>query len=423
MSERRSAINTLLASDSLSDEQRAELDGHTKGLAADEIELRAAIAADPEPPVETGDDAPEDRERVELRKAASLAEFVGAAVSGRPLQGASAELAAEINLGTGYVPLEMFAVERRAAPVERRALSEAPGDVGVNLDPIIPAIFARSVCPRLGIDMPRVKSGTYATGTITGNLTAAAKGKNDAATAQAATITTATTTPHRVSARLSIALEDIASVGTENFEASLRQNLSLALSAQLDSYALTGDGQGPNPEGLLDRLSDPNDPTAAVDWAGFVSAVADGIDGGPWAEGMPDIRLLVNAETMRLAETTFRAPSAVGTPVNTYSDTPGETSAAAYLRAHSGGFFCSSRMPDTASTIAQAIRYRPGTNGLDGVDAVRTAVCPVWSEMGIDDIYTDSAKGVRHVTFHVLVGDVIVTQTDAYQRVDLKVSA
>lgn len=423
-SERRQRINELLAVEDRSEEQTAEMDTLTRELAAGEVELRAAIAVDPEPDVIAGDETPADRERVELRNASSLAAFYGAAVSGRPLAGAEAELAAEIGLGTGQIPLEMFDIGKRSARVERRAdmVSGPPDHVGVNLDPILPSIFARSVCPRLGIEMPRVASGTYATGTITTDLTAAAHVKGNASESTEAEITTATTTPHRVSARLSIAIEDVASIGVGNFESSLRQNLSLVLSARLDSYALTGDGTGANPNGLLSRLTDPANPTTVVDWLGFISAFANGIDGGPWAEDLTAVRLLVNAETMRLAETTFRAPGSVGTPENTYSDTPGEMSAAAYLRAHTGGFFASSRMPDTAATIAQAIRHRPGTNGLDGVDAMRTAVCPVWSEVGIDDIYTDSAKGVRHVTFHVLVGDVIVTQADAYERVDLKVA-
>lgn len=417
-SKRRQRTHELLDIENRSDDEQAEMQRLSAELEAGEIELRAAIAAEPASTGDgDGDGAPaagDDPKRVELRNASSLAAFVSAAISGRPLAGAEAELAAEIGLGTGFVPLEMFTPPR---PVETRAVSEAPSDVGVNLAPILPSIFARAVVPRLGVEMPRVPTGTYATGTITGDLSAEAKNKGDAVAAQAATITTATTTPHRISARLSIALEDIAAVGTDNFEAALRQNLSLAMSAQLDAYGLSGTGAGPQPTGLLTRLADPTDPTTVVDWAAFVATAADGIDGGPWAEDMTAVRLCVNADTMRLAEKTFRDP--VGTQNAGYA-TPGEMSAAAYLRDHCGGFFASSRMPDTASNIAQAIRYRPGTMGLEGVEAVRTAVCPVWSEIGIDDIYTDSAKGVRHVTFHVLLGDVIITQADAYERVDLK---
>ena len=135
--------------------------------------------------------------------------------------------------------------------------------------------------------------------------------------------------------------------------------------------------------------------------------MAGGIDGGPWAETLQAVTLLVNAESQRLAETTFKDGSGFG----------GEMSAAAYLRANSGGFFSSRRMPATASDIAQAIRYRRGTAGLGGVDAVRAAVCPVWSVISIDDIYSDSASGTRHFTLHHLIGDVLIEQPDAFEQV------
>ena len=388
---------------------------------------RNALAALPEYPQPTEAATP-DADRVELRAACSLTNFVHGAVSGR-LTGAEAEYAAETDLSTGRVPLAMFETETRAAPVETRAISPSPATVGVNLDPILPAIFARSVCDRLGIHMPMVGSGTYATGTITTSTTAAAKLKanSDAtkvnAPATAAAISVNTTTPHRVSARLTVALEDIAAIGTDNFEAILRQNLMLAMSAELDNLCLNGDStaaDGEQPDGLLKQLTDPTgNPAALATWLDYVKAVSDGTDGGPWAEGMNAVRLCVNAETMRHADTTFRVPE--GAMASGYA-TPGEMSAAAYLRAHSGGFFSSSRMPATASNVAQAIRYRPGTNGLDGVNAVRTAVCPVWTEVAIDDITTDSASGRRHLTFHVLIGDVLVVQAAAYEQIELQVS-
>ena len=46
------------------------------------------------------------------------------------------------------------------------------------------------------------------------------------------------------SARLELTIEDIAAVGQENFESILRENLSLALSAELDKQGLNGAGAG-----------------------------------------------------------------------------------------------------------------------------------------------------------------------------------
>ena len=48
--------------------------------------------------------------------------------------------------------------------LETRAdtVTGTPSTVGVNLDRIRPAVFAKSIAPMLGIEMPRVESGTFA---------------------------------------------------------------------------------------------------------------------------------------------------------------------------------------------------------------------------------------------------------------------
>ncbi len=273
-------------------------------------------------------------------------------------------------------------------------------------------IYARSVIPRLGIAMPRVESGTWGTLTISTGLTAGTQAPGGAQRSTAAAFNVQTTTPHRVSARLSVRLEDIATIGVGNFESSLRQNLMLAMRDRLDLLGLTGDGTGANPNGLLTQLTDPTDPTTVIDWNGFTAAVSDGIDGGPWAETMMAVRILCNPETQRLAVRTFKDGTGFG----------GEMTAAAYLRTNSAGFFSSRRMPDSASNIAQAIRARMGTTGLDEVNAMRLATCPVWNEVSIDDIYSDSASATRHFTMHSLIGDVLIEQPDAYEQIAFKLA-
>ena len=86
-------------------------------------------------------------------------------------------------------------------------------------------------------------------------------------------------------------------------------------------------------------------------------------------------------------------------------------------KAKTGGFWCNSRMPATDSTIARGIVYRKGKTGL------RTATHPTWGSIGVDDIFSDSAKGQRHFTLSVLVGDkVLIVQPDAYDLVEYKLS-
>ena len=222
--------------------------------ALEEEEREAEQEAKAEPDTEM-------RERLELRSKAMLSNFLIAAAKGRMVDGAEAELqaAAKVN----GIPIELWDVPRqtRSEGGESRDVTPAPGTVGVNLDPIRPAVFANSIAPMLGIEMPRVASGTYATGTITTSQSAAAIAKGTAAAATAGAITVATATPKRITARLELLLEDIAAVGQDNFESILRENLSLALSDELDDQAINGDGNAPNLTGIFTRLNDPNDPS------------------------------------------------------------------------------------------------------------------------------------------------------------------
>ena len=412
-SEHREKINSLLGVETELDEgQRTELAGLTTRMQDLELEYRAAVAIDG--PLETADDVPvinkDDRQRLELRSAAKLTNYMLAHAQGRMNSGAELELMQEAQVNG--IPAELFDVAHRTTRAE--SLAPTTG-TGVNVDPVRPMIYARAVLPRLGVAMPRVQSGSYSTMTVTMSVTAAAIAAGGEYTAGAAVLSPQTTRNHRVTGRLSLRVEDIEHVGVDNFESILRQNLMLVMSDELDKLGLTGDNVDPNPQGLFPQLTDPTDPTVDVTWPLFVAAMAGGIDGGPWAETLREVMMLVNPETMRLAESTFQ--SGTGNQA-----TPGDISAAAYLRANTSGFFSSRRMPDTVSDIAGCIIYRAGTMGLDGVNAVRTAVCPMWNEVTIDDIYSDSASGIHHYTMHSLIGDVIIEQANAYSRVDLKVS-
>ena len=397
-SEIRAKLNDLSGLDSLDDDQRAELDRLSTEYRDVESQRRAAILAEDEGVTTPAEPDAEMRERVELRSRASLTTFFTNAAKGRLASGAERELQSAAGVGEG-IPLELWDVQ-----TETRAVTAAPGTgTGVNLDPIRPQVFAASIAPRLSIEMPRVPSGTFSSATISTGLTAAAKAKSGAATATAAALTVSTATPKRVSARLELTLEDIASVGAENFESALRENLSLALSDALDTQVINGNGTSPNLTGMLQRLTDPSAPDSGVEtWTRFLAIQSGGID-GLWAARLSDIAIVVNPETYRLACGTFQGNDS-------------EESAASYLERMGGGFWTNSRMPAKASHIAQGILHRKGRTG------VRTALCPHWGEVGVDDITSGSAKGERYFTLHVLLGDVIVTQPGAYSQVAFRVS-
>ena len=419
LSEIRQRLNEVagLEGDAFTAEIRQESDKLQAEYADKETQYRAAIVGEGEAEkkaLETEPDA-EMRERLELRSKAQLTGYLRAALSGRRVDGAEKELQDAAKVGDG-IPLELWDVaqpEQRQAEHRQDAPTAAPGTVGVNLDRIRPAVFSQSILPRLGVEMPRVESGTYASATITTSLTAASKAKGAAQEATAAAFSVTSVTPKRISARLGIRIEDVAAVGQGNFEAILRENLSLVLSDQLDRQGLTGAGgnSGADLIGIFQRLTDPTDPTAIADFDTFAAAHASGID-GLWATDLKDVAIVCGPATMGLSARTFQ----------TATNYKGELSAAAYAEANTGGWWTNKRMPAAVATIQPAVLFRKGRGMMGGSGGMRTAVCPHWNEVSIDDIYSGSASGERFFTMHVLLGDVILVQPDAYSELRYKLS-
>ena len=93
-----------------------------------------------------------------------------------------------------------------------------------------------------------------------------------------------------------------------------------------------------------------------------------------------------------------------------------------YAMRQYGGFWTNKRMPAKANHIQQAILYRKGRGMMGGAGAMRTAVCPHWNAVDIDDIYSGAASGVRSFTMHILLGDVIIVQPGSYEQVAFRVS-
>ena len=196
--------------------------------------------------------------------------------------------------------------------------------------------------------------------------------------------------------------------------------MSLALSAELDDQVINGTGVAPNLAGMFMRLTDPAAPGAAVaTFDDFVAAFANGVD-GLWSSMMTEVGIVCGVDTYRLSARTFR--DVAGSGDYAFTNWAGADPARV------GGWWTNKRMPAKVNHVQQAILYRMGRSfmgrmGGDGMmQGIRTAVCPHWNEIGIDDIYTGSSKAERYFTFHVLLGDVILVQPDAYSQVRFRVS-
>lgn len=400
--------------ESLTDEQRAELDKIEADTPDLQRQIRAAsasVAADEESAEtqvrEQGDD-PETRERLELRGRCNVGAYFAAAVRGKQLTGAEAELAQAAGIPDGTIPIELWEPQPEARSAEQRELTPAPGTTGINLDTLQPQVFAPSIAAQLMIDMPNVSSGTYASGTITTAATAAAKNKGDAVPATAGAFTVETASPRRIGGSLELAVEDIAAVGAGNFESVLRDHISLVLAAELDDQIINGDGTAPNISGLFNELDNPAAPAADVEtFDRFLAIAADQVD-GLWASKLMHIAMVVGVDTYRLALKTYRDLS---------NTDLGEVSFSTFAEKMLAGFWTNSRMPAAASDIQQGLVCRKGRTGL------RTAVLPHWGYIAIDDIYTGATKGQRAYTISTLIGSqVILVQPNAYAQVAFRVS-
>ena len=192
----------------------------------------------------------------------------------------------------------------------------------------------------------------------------------------------------------------------------LRQHISLLIADELDDQMINGDSSvtATDIDGLFAQLTDPSAPAAQVEtWTRFLAIQSGAID-GLWATELEHIAMVVGVETYRLAAATFQG-------------TDSEESAASYLKrmgASEAAFFTNERMPVKANHIQQGVVCRKGRSMMPA--PMRTAVCPHWGYVAIDDIYTGAGKGERVFTINTLVGDVVVTQPGAYAQVAFRVS-
>ena len=232
LSEIREALNVLLQTENRSDAQKAEMSALSAEALEKEPEYRAAKIADgvlTETNTSTAD--PEVRERLALRGKSRFGRFLASAISGRVLDGSEAEYRAAAGGDDGF-PLDFFEKDRpRKLEYRVDAATTVPATAqGDNVAALQPFIFAESIAPRLGIDMPEVGSGAHTEPRISVSLTAAAKNKGVAQSSMAATIIGVTAKPRRVTARLTTQLEDIASFGPGFFECALALNARAGLS-------------------------------------------------------------------------------------------------------------------------------------------------------------------------------------------------
>ena len=350
MSETREAVNDLVADDSAeATPKREKLAGELKAL---EAEYRAAIETESR----GVDGTPESREWADLTDRFDVGKLFDGVVNHRAASGTIAEVQSERGLGANALPVELL--------MEKRAVTEAPGQVGQNQSQIEGYVFPASVAAFIGVPSPIVPVGDSAYPVLTSAVNAGTPAEHAAQAETDGTFSANVLSPSRIQASFFWSREDsgrMAGMGD-----ALREALQGGIADKLDSEIMRGTN------GLLTGMNLDNHVRAtASDYASYVADLLYGRVDGQYAADLSDIRVVMGAETFGNAATKM--------PTN------GEVNALARIRNDSGGVRVSAHVPVAASDKQNAV-VRLGNR--------RDMVAPVWGAVTlIPDEITKAANG------------------------------
>ena len=409
-SEKRQKINELLGLDELSDEQRSELDTLTKRMQNIEVEMRAAIVAEGEEEAEKfgmfGDG--ESAEQRQLLATVTLADYLNPAAAGGAVEGRAAELSAALEVGTvgkGGGVLVPWAV------LETRAFTTTGNNDGSEIQrPILQRLFGPGVMDALGVRMDSVPAGRAEWPLISGGVAPAlAKETVAAADAVAATFTTATLKPKRLTGVYEYTHEEAASVA--DIEQALRRDLADAIKAKMSDLIINGaaptNAAPQNVEGFLVAIAAPGDAAATATFADYAGAHASGID-GLHAEMETEVASVIGTDVYRHAATVYQAGS-------------GESGSEALAR-RSMSCRSSTYIP-AASNAGQAKNNLFHLAGPNGGGTMRgDSVAAMWPTLEvIRDPYTKASQGVV-LTWVALWDAKVAFRSAAYERTAFKIT-
>lgn len=400
-SENRQAISTLLETPT---EKRSESFGDDLNKLSErakevESELQAALLSQGESEQRSGDG--EGREIDRLVKRSSIEDYVLEVTDDHAVEGASKELREAVLGGDmhGYMPLEML----EETPLEQRA--DAVSDIGTAIQdvqmPIAARAFPRSSVQYLGIATPTVPVGTVSYPRLNAGTTADVRSDGVELDGTAATLTTKSFDPIRLTGSYTYAIETLSRV--RGWSEALTRDIRSVLQDKRDKLALNGQSAvadtSPAITGIIGSFSTPTAPSGLATWSDYLGgfdALVDGIH----AQSAEEVRLLTNPETWR---------QAVGLAIATSGELLRDRLPATRFRA-------SANMPAKATHVADAIAYATGAQS-------RGYLMPVWAGLQlIDDRITLAKKGQRILTAIMMVSFDMI-DTSGYKRLSFQISS
>ena len=420
MSEHRSTLGAAVAvinaaaeaGNDPPEERVAEADKLTRDIRTLEVRYRTALLAEEEEDRKAADGDPnaEGSKLAALESRVSVAGYMAEAGTGKDAAGAEAEYRAELMgdaAAAGYLPIRLLATpEVRHFPgdrTEHRAVTPVAADaigLGSQAD-ILPRIFQRSVAGALGVAMPTVPMGVRTWPTMTAGTSATMQEPGGEQGAEAGAFTGRELGPKRLTGSYEFRVEDMQLL--RGLEDTLRRDLRMVISDQMDFQIIQGDAAGANVGGFMSGvahtgIADPAAPGAgAFDYDDFRAAFTAGVDGF-YSYMLGDIRAVIGPGTYGRCETRYRA--------NNTDDT-----VYAVMARQAGGLRVARRMPASdAGKVEDAIFSRaafPGT----------TAVAPVWEAVQlIRDPYTKAQSGEVRITMLMLWNFAVIRAAAFYRR-------
>ena len=401
-SELRQKLNDLSGLETLSDEQRGDIDTLSLEYADVERQKRAAILAGDVPETPEPNAGGERREISSLIERAEIAAYLRAAASGNPVSGAEKELRQAV-LGDDademLMPMDMLMPLGGEIETRADAVTNVDSAIQHSQQNIIGRIFAETAGAYLGVQRPSVPTGETHYYTLTGGASADVRADGVSKDSEIATFASKSVEPVRLTARYLWGVETTARI--RGFEEALRADIRAVMGDKLDMLALQGQAAVANTspliEGIIAQLADPTDPGDAATWDDYLSLYPARVDGKTSMDGS-NVRLLVNADTYRHAH---------GLQIATSGELLGRELPA-------GRFRASANMPATDATIATLLSYT--------ASARVGFVQPVWRGIQlIRDVYSKASEGQIALTAIMLTGAAMV-DASFYGRHEVKIA-
>lgn len=372
-SEIRSRLNELSGMDELEEEHRAEMDRLATEYTDVEAKIRAGTIAQDEADEALNDDTGEGRELRALSERVELRNYAQAAHSMQPVQGAEAEYNQALGMTEpGAFPLSLL------ADVEHRAKTDT--DTTVRPQTWLDRLFADTAAMRLGITMPSVAPGIASFPITKTGPTPAQRGREEAATDGAWTVTASELKPTRNSVRVVFTTED--SLRIPGLESALRRDIADAMTEAIDRAIFLGDaGANENSADITGLQTHASVAEVEINQTNKVKAdetlkVFTGLVDGKHAGGLGDLNVVASVGAYQLWTSTIANSAAE-------NQTIGQFLIASGLSYGVRGEI------ETATAAGDFGAFIGLNRGIMGA-----GVAPVWeSGQLIRDIYSKSASG------------------------------